>query len=207
MITESPKLTAIAIVGLCLAVPSISFSNQASNPHASTSTTWEENGKDIHNGYRVKGRLGNRVRLGDGKLATSSSSYYFNLGVKKFKEEKWDEAEKAFEKVLLTSHLHRQAYYYLAHINSKQGDTEQVVKYVKAFHGFEEAQVSPECLALGASSDIGLVELVESANSGEISQTEFVTRMVKLVESLGPEFARACKLVSKRRSGNVDLRP
>ena len=198
-------LAIIVVAAFSFAIPSISFSKQVSNSDASSEAVSDEDAVDIHNGYRVKGRLPNRVRLGNGRYASSTSSFYFTLGVQKFKEEKWDEAEKAFETVLRTNDLHKQANFYLAHINSKQGEEDQVLKYVKAYHGLKESYVTSECIALAESSDLGLVPLMESANSGEISPEEFIFKLAELGESLGPEFAETCKLVSKSHAGNADF--
>ena len=202
---KSSKFAIITIAALSFAIPSISFSNQVGNPDATNAPTSDEDAVDIHNGYRVKGRLDNRVGSGNGRFASSTSSFYFRLGVKKYKEEQWEEAEKAFEAVLRANGLNKQANFYLAHINSKQGEEDQVLKYVKAYHGLKESYVTSECIALAESSDLGLVPLMESANSGEMSPEEFIFKLAELGESLGPEFAETCKLVSKSHAGNADF--
>jgi len=123
------------------------------------------------------------VAAQDTSGSSETSRFYFNIGVKRYKEEKWDEAEKAFEAVLRADHLHKQANFYLAHINSKQGEDENVIKYVKAYHGFQESYVNEDCIALVASSDLGLVELIESVNSGALSQNHSALSLHKPVNS------------------------
>jgi len=76
---------------------------------------------------------------------------------------------------------------------------------VKAYHGFKESYVTPECIALVASSDLGLVSLVEDVNSGITPQEELTSKIIELTKSLGPEFAQTCKLVSKSRARHVDF--
>jgi len=180
----------MVILGISLASSSISFSQSAAQDASQTASA---NITDIHHD--------SPVRSG----SSETSRFHFNIGVKKYKEKNWDEAEKAFEAVLRANDLHKQANFYLAHINSKQGENENVIKYVKAYHGFQESYVSQNCLDLIAMSDTGLVSLIEGVNSGVVPQSELTSRIIELTEALGPELVQACKLVSKRQAGHVDF--
>ena len=205
MMKKVSKLSVIAMAGLFLAIPSISFSNQVDTSDDSKDATAEQETIDIHNGYTVGSRLKSRIWLGDGRRASSSASYYFNLGVSRYDEQNWDEAEAAFEKVLLSNDLHKQANFYLAHINAKQGEDAKVVQYVKAYHSFRETHVTQECVELIASLDLGLVPLIDSVNSGSVPPSELTSRIYEIAKSQGPEFARICRLVPKSRAASDDI--
>jgi len=132
---------------------------------------------------------------------------YFNKGVKNYEKGKWDKAEKAFESFLLTKDetKRKEAYYYLANINSKQGDERESLKYVRAFHGLEDSYVTSDCIALVSTLDSELLYLIESVSLGLASQEELESKIIELVSEQGSEFSQTCKLVSKSRAGHADF--
>jgi len=134
MTNKYRKSTIIAILSLTIAYPTISLSQDTFDEATVSEQVSDENSMDIHNGF-TGANLSRQIELEWQQFTSSTSSYYFKAGVKKYKKEQWDEAEKAFEAVLRSDHLHKQALFYLAHINAKQGEEDQVLKYIKAYHG------------------------------------------------------------------------
>ena len=67
---------------------------------------------------------------------STTATYFYRKGVRNFERGNIEKAEKAFEAVLRTNGLDRQAYLYLAKINAQKGDLNKTQKYTEAYHSY-----------------------------------------------------------------------
>ena len=67
---------------------------------------------------------------------STTATYFYRKGVRNFERGNIEKAEKAFEAVLRTNGLDRQAYLYLAKINAQKGDLNKTQKYTEAYNSF-----------------------------------------------------------------------
>lgn len=122
------SITAIAALSLSLCFSSLSYAQTVYS-----SADQVKQGDLTHLGP-LNSSIQSHKESPFGRIYSSTSSYYFKVGVKNFERNNLDKAEKAFEAVLRTNDLKKQAYYYLAQINAKQNEQENVEKYIMAYH-------------------------------------------------------------------------
>ena len=119
MTNKTIKFIATSIIGLGFVLPTTSF---AETNQGASSLPSVENGI-----LTTPGSLLARLSRPDhvlqgGQFYSSTSSYYFKIGIKRYERGALDKAEKAFEAVLRTNDLQKLSYLYLAHINAQQGE-------------------------------------------------------------------------------------
>lgn len=68
--------------------------------------------------------------------ASETASHYYRLGVTQYEKGNLNKAERAFEAVLRTRVLNKQAHYYLAKINIDQGQKDVAVEHTKKMHSY-----------------------------------------------------------------------
>ena len=125
MTNKTIKFIATAIIGLGLVLPTTSF---AETHQGASSLPSVENGIITTPGSLLARLSRPDNVLQGGQFYSSTSSYYFKIGIKRYERGALDKAEKAFEAVLRTNDLKKLSYLYLAHINAQQGQRELELK-------------------------------------------------------------------------------
>jgi len=126
----------VAAISLSLTLSAASFADSPKSERAENGYSSEA---ELERGiFSDLGPLNGRiVKPNSFSEASETASYFFKIGVKNYEKGNLDKAEKSFEAVLRTKDLVQQSNYYLARINAKQGEDENVLKYVKAYHGIQ----------------------------------------------------------------------
>ena len=138
MTNKTIKFIATAIIGLGLVLPTTSF---AETNQGASSLPSVENGIITTPGSLLARLSRPDNVLQGGQFYSSTSSYYFKIGIKRYERGALDKAEKAFEAVLRTNDLKKLSYLYLAHINAQQGQRELELKYTKAYYSIAETEI------------------------------------------------------------------
>ena len=138
--TTRRLIALISVTGLCLTLSTPSFASSAHSKHQAragysltiTPRTSETSGLERYL-YNQNTMYKNKLIAGGSETA----SHYFRVGVNQYERGNFDKAERAFESVLRSNGLDKQAYYYLTLIIDKQGDASKMAQYAEAFHALE----------------------------------------------------------------------
>ncbi len=110
------------------------YSNQGQGSYSSDSSRFTNSTNlSVYNGIYDGGfshKL-RKMRISDGSV---TATLHYKKGLNFYENNRFEDAEKEFEKVLRLKGLNKQANLYLAHINGKLGNEEKMIKYAKAYH-------------------------------------------------------------------------
>jgi len=185
------KYTTMTIIAMCLGLSSLSFAEPNQSKNVSNGYSSEE---DIKNGkYTKLGPLFGRIQSEGHLPHSSTTSYYFKVGVRNYERGSLQEAEDAFEAVIRTGELILQSIYYLARINAKQGDDELVQQYVDAYHIFNRNRFASQCVAR-----------VQALDLGELSMDQLISIATHVSDSRDSNFLKKCNLDSLKEAGLIE---